>query len=101
MPTLSFPDERAFLRQISEVACCCRRRRTGDSAVLAGAHTALKPFRPFLEHSKERCFLPVVELSPDAVEQFRLVDEEFNHGKSTPLRFDCRTGEPSQPLGDF
>jgi hypothetical protein len=98
MPALSFPDERAFLCQISEVACRCRRRRTGNSAVLAGAHTALEPFRRFLEHSKKRFFLPIVELAPDAVEQFRLIDKEFNHGKRTPLRFDCRTGEPIRQI---
>src|ERR1700684_4459220 len=101
MPALPFPDERAFLPQISKVTCCCRRRRTGDGAVLAGAHTALEPFRPFLEHSKERFLLPVVQLSPDAVEQLRLVDTEFSERKSAPLRCDCRPCKPGQPLGDF
>src|SRR6202041_1941688 len=101
MPALPFPDERAFLPQISKVTCCCRRRRTGDGAVLAGAHTALEPFRPFLGDSKERVLLPVVQLSPDAVVQLRLVDQEFDERTSGPLRSAYRAGKPAQPLGDF
>ena len=101
MPALPFPDERAFLPQISKVTRCCRRRRTRDGAVFAGAHTALEPFGSFLEHSKERSLLPVVQLSPDAGEQLRLVDEEFDERQGTSLRFDCRAGKPSEPFGNF
>ena len=87
MPALPLPDERIFLRQIREVTCGCCGRRAGDSAVLAGTHAAFESFRPFLEHSNERFLLPVVQLSTDAVEQLRLVDQELDECKGAPLRF--------------
>jgi hypothetical protein len=66
MPALTFPHERTFFREISQVA---RRRGggcSGDGAVLARAEPALESSGAFPEHAEQRLPLPVVELAAKA-----------------------------------